>query len=381
MKKTSKAAMRERERLLLEAASLPVAAGYEAAADAFVERWAAARPRLRLSRDACGNIIVSRRDFGAACRRRAPLFITAHLDHPAFVVLSAAGLDVKLEFRGGVHDAYFKGAEIEVFGPGLAGPYPARITALDAAAKPFKTATARLRRPAPVGPGSIARWRFPAAAVKKGLAHAHACDDLAALAAALAAYDGISRDRRLAHAALLFTRAEEVGFVGAIGAARGGTIPRDARLLCLECSRSFPHDSPVGGGPIVRVGDRMSVFSPELTNAVARAAEAHAKANPGFRFQRKLMPGGACEASGFSFYGYRSTCLCLPLGNYHNMADIDGALAGKKARVAPEYVAVADFHGLVELIGAVAAGLDAPGPSPRDLMEKSWRERSFVLNG
>ena len=63
------------------------------------------------------------------------------------------------------------------------------------------------------------------------------------------------------------------------------------------------------------------------------------------------MPGGTCEASTFSAYGYESTCLCLPMGNYHNMVDIDGVLAGARpARVGSEYISVEDFHGLVELL-------------------------------
>jgi endoglucanase len=124
----------------------------------------------------------------------------------------------------------------------------------------------------------------------------------------------------------------------------------------------------------------MSVFTPELTNAASDIAEVYRKERPGFRFQRKLMPGGTCEASAFSFYGFKSTCLCLPLGNYHNMDDIDGVLAGKKAKVGQEHVAVSDFHGLIELLGAVARRLDGPGrASPRDGMEKIWKERSFVL--
>jgi putative aminopeptidase FrvX len=367
-------------KFLLEVTSLPVAAGHEGAAIRLVESWVRKRRRLALSRDKAGNLVIARKDFKKACRAAAPLFITAHLDHPAFVVLSTAGKDVKLEFRGGVQDAYFKGAAIEIFDPGLKTAVTARIAELDAAAKPFKTVMARLAAPAQqLKPGCIGRWKFPPAAVKKGVVYTHACDDLAGVAAALAAYDGISKEKKLAHTALLFTRAEEVGFVGAIGAARGGTIPKNARLICLECSRSFPHDSPIGGGPIVRVGDRMSVFTPELTNAVSNAAAAYQKASPAFSFQRKLMPGGVCEASAFSFYGLCSTCLCLPLGNYHNMADIDGVAKGKKARVGQEYVSVADFHGLVELLGVIARGLDAPGPSPRRSMEKIWADRAFVV--
>lgn len=379
MKRLSSPELRRREELLLEFASAPAAAGHEGAVEALVEKWAARRRGLVLERDAHGNLFVHRRDFRKACRGRAPLFFTAHMDHPAFVVLSSAGREVRLEFRGGVHDQYFNGARIEIFSADLRRAYPARITALDASSKPFKTVTARLDRPAAVSAGCLGRWLFPKSSVKKGLAWTNGCDDAACVAAALAAYEDISREKGLEHVALFFTRAEETGFVGAIGAARGGTLPKNARLVCLECSRSFPLDSPIGAGPIVRVGDKMSVFSPELTNSVSDIAAAYQKEKPAFRFQRKLMPGGTCEASAFSFYGFRSTCLCLPLGNYHNMADIDGVLAGKKARVGQEHVAVSDFHGLIELLSAVARRLDAPGLSPRQAMEKIWKERKFVL--
>ncbi|MGD9643617.1 MAG: hypothetical protein AB7V08_12865 [Elusimicrobiales bacterium] len=379
MKKTASAELKRREKFLLEVTSLPTAAAHEGAVTRFIGAWVEARRRLVLASDRHGNLLVTRADFKRACRRTAPLFITAHLDHPAFIVLSAEGLDVKLEFRGGVQDPYFKGAVIEIFSEDLSRAYGARITSLDPAAKPFKTVTARLSEPAQLRPGCLGRWKFPAASIKKGVAYTQACDDLAAVAAALTAYDELSKDKKLAHVALLFTRAEEVGFLGAIGAARGGTMAKNARLVCLECSRSFPHDSPIGGGPIVRVGDRMSVFTPELTNTISNAAAAYQKANPAFKFQRKLMPGGVCEASAFSFYGFSSTCLCLPLGNYHNMADIDGVAKGRKARVGQEHVAVADFHGLVELLGVIARELDAPRPTPRQSMEKIWAEKGALL--
>jgi endoglucanase len=377
------AELKAREKFLLEVTSLPTAAGHETAVIELVERWVSRRSgRMVLTRDHCGNIVIAQRGFKKACAKKAALFITAHLDHPAFIVLAADGLNVSLEFRGGVQDYYFKGAAIEIFDQKLRRGFPARIISLDPEAKPFKTVSARLSRPAAgIKPGCLARWKFPKAVISKGIVHTNACDDLAAVAAALLAFEGISRDKKLAHTALLFTRAEEVGFVGAIGAARGGTIPKGSRLVCLECSRSFPHDSPIGAGPIVRVGDRMSVFTPELTNSISDIAAARQKAAPAFRFQRKLMAGGSCEATAYSSYGIRSTCLCLPLGNYHNMADIDEVAAGKKkARVAPEFVSAADFHGLVELLGVIVRGLDAPGPSARESMEKIWAEQSFVIN-
>ena len=405
----SASARKSRERFLLEITSLPTAAGREDRVIAAIEAWVAARKdRLVLSRDRFGNLTIARHDFLEACARGTksgmkPVMITAHLDHPAFVVTAVrakgggkgtgrgAVVELDLEFRGGVNDPYFKGASLEVFDRGTRKGFEARITALDAAtdpsSKPFKTVVARLARPAAakhIAPGSIARWKFPKAEVRAGIAHTHACDDLAALAAALVAFDAISRDPAQAHVALLFTRSEEIGFIGAIGAARIGTVPAGARLVCLENSRSFPHDSPIGAGPIVRVGDRLSVFTPELTNRIGDIASAHAKERPAFRFQRKLMPGGACEATAFASFGIASTCVCLPLGNYHNMQDIDGVAAGTaKAKVGREFISVDDFHGLVELLEVVARRLDDPAVAAghRALMDTLWSRHARIVGG
>jgi endoglucanase len=157
-------------------------------------------------------------------------------------------------------------------------------------------------------------------------------------------------------------------------------VPKASRLICLENSRSFA-DSPIGGGAIVRVGDKMSVFGPTLTNHISQIIAPHAAANPSFKWQRKLMAGGTCEATTFSTYGYLSTCLCLPLGNYHNMQDIDGVLEGNRpAMVGPEIISVSDFHSLIEMLVVCAMQLDAAeAPTLRGRMEQLHRDHAFVL--
>jgi hypothetical protein len=54
------------------------------------------------------------------------------------------------------------------------------------------------------------------------------------------------------------------------------------------------------------------------------------------------MSGGVCEASAFAAYGYRTTGIAFPLGNYHNGAPED--------RIEAEYINQDDFLGGVELI-------------------------------
>lgn len=414
----------DERRLLLAVTSLPTASGCEHAVQRALDLWVSAfGGAVHLRRDDVGNALITtavpertqRKPHGKGRRRvdresNDPLLlITAHIDHPAFVVRRALTPRVlELEFRGGVHDPYFQGAELEIFPAGGLGsnevtpsaPFPARISKLDAKAQPFKIVHAEIGDRSidagRVAPGSIARWHLPPAEITGGLLRTHACDDLAAVATALIAFTRLHRVGSAARVGLLFTVAEEVGFLGAIRAARSGIIPRGATLLCLENSRSFPHDSPIGAGAILRVGDRLSVFSPEVTNALTQLYQRHAAAHPTFRWQRKLMPGGACEATAFAALGHASTCLCLPLGNYHNMSAIDEVLAGtRRAEIGREFVAISDIESLVAMLTVAAQALAPSRPvepatlaeAPaalgdfRPMMEKLWLERSKSVLG
>ena len=168
--------------------------------------------------------------------------------------------------------------------------------------------------------------------------------------------------------------------MGAAAACKHRSVPRSARLVCLETSRSYA-DSPIGAGPILRVGDRLSVFSPQLTNRLSLLLAEYCKRRPRFKAQRKLMPGGVCEASTFSAYGYEASCVCLPLGNYHNMVDIDGVAVGKRpARVGPEHISLEDYHGMIELLVYFVTQLDSARLAPIvDRMDARLRAHGRLL--
>ncbi|HRP62658.1 MAG TPA: hypothetical protein PK400_05135 [Phycisphaerales bacterium] len=101
------------EQWLLEITGIPTAAGREQRVVQWVQRWVEARKNLTLKHDPVGNLIISVRS--TARSERKPLYITAHLDHPAFVVRRLIDANtVELEFRGGVHDPYFKRAAIDI---------------------------------------------------------------------------------------------------------------------------------------------------------------------------------------------------------------------------------------------------------------------------
>lgn len=387
---------------LLEVTPIPTAAGRESRVVAWIKQWVAERADLEMSADRHGNLTIAFREpaptKGKKPEKARPIYFTAHLDHPAFVVERVVGPGtLELAFRGGVMDDYFVDAEVTLHvsedgDAALAG----RLTERIGPQEPYKRFLAEFEGDAGAARvGDVATWTLPAAEIEDGLLRTNACDDLAALVAALAAMDELRAARSAGEAVgevrLLFTRAEEVGFIGAIGACRAETMPKDAAVIALENSRAMP-EAPIGAGPIVRVGDRLSVFSPSLTAAINARAEEIAggspptaaqklDAAPKWKWQRRLMSGGACEASVFCSYGYDATCLCLPLGNYHNMADLDAVQAGtntERARVGREFVSISDFDGLVDLLIACGLGLGATAPLG-DRLEKLWNERSGVL--
>ena len=349
--------MKKHLKWLTEITAIPTAAGQEWRIVAWIENWAKKQYGIVLTKDRYGNLLLTQSRKSS----KKPIYITAHLDHPAFVVRRQIDEQhLEMEFRGGVNDQYFVGAKIEVF-DNNDNTYFGTIESIEAKAKPFKRVVAKLQKSVAgyLLEGDIARWRFKPPTIKGDLFHAPACDDLAGVAAAISALDKIKSLPTLGHVGVLLTRAEEIGFVGAIAAAKNKSVPKSSRLLCLETSRSFP-ESPIGGGPILRVGDKTSVFGPELTNAITEIMNTQKK----FLWQRKLMPGGTCESTAFCNYGYLSTCLCLALGNYHNMHDIDGVLQkNKPAKVAPEIISVNDYHGLVKMLTVICRELDKPRPA------------------
>ena len=326
-----------------------------------VADFAEARPGLSADRDDAGNVVVRYAGDGAHADR--PLVLVAHLDHPGFAVEEVAAGEATLSFRGGLGlAAAVTGAPIDFFLAGQVEPI-GRGELIEAEGDNGRLASARARvLGGDAVTGGFAMWGFPGFDLDGGHIRGRVCDDLLGAAVVLSTLDELARRRPESVAVWgLFTRAEEIGFLGALEAIRLGTVPGDACVLSLECSKALV-DAPQGGGIIVRVGDRASIFDPGVTAALATAAGRRAGADPGFRWQRKLMDGGACEATAFCAAGYRASGLALPLGNYHNALDDPTSGAG----VGPEHVLVNDYVAGVQLLVelALAPSLLDPSPGP-----------------
>jgi putative aminopeptidase FrvX len=334
-------------RPLADLLCLPTAAYRESAILSYIERACRALAGVKTRYDRYGNLLAHYRHVP---RTATPLAFVAHTDHPGFV--AAEMLDrrtLRAHFRGGVKPEYFPKAKVRFSSEG--GWVNARVlelTKVTPVAVPGWTGRpeeALLRVSGGVEPNAPGMWDLPDPVLHGDQVIARACDDVAGAGALLALLQRLSRKRARGEVYCLFTRAEEVGFMGAIAAARVHTIPKRLPVISIETSSALPN-APIGGGPILRVGDRLAVFTPELTAFCVRVAQALTQRRKSFVFQRKLMDGGVCEAYAFIAYGYAATGICVALGNYHNMDT-------RRVRIGSEYVSLRDWLGMVDLFEAL----------------------------
>jgi endoglucanase len=285
------------------------------------------------------------------------------MDHPGFVVMPRAkghaDRTVLAEFRGDVREEYFVGAKVRlILGETGVGAVVRKYT--PAATNHSPVCELELARPVNVPAGTIGMWDFAPARIAGGKLLARACDDIAGVASVLAAMDEIVSGKLNANVTALFTRAEEVGFVGALAICDSGLLDRDSLIVAIETSQAHA-SAPLGSGAIVRVGDKSRTFEPSLTACVASVAGDLARSDKTFRYTRQLMPGGTCESTAYCAFGYRATGLCVPLGNYHNM--------GRNKRVAAEQIDLGDFQSLVKLLVGLAASSTTPREADKKLLD------------
>ena len=257
-------------------------------------------PHVTLEIDEYQNLIATYANGDAPVRYA----FAAHMDHPGFV----GG-----EFHGGVPKEY-----------------------LD-------------RKPPTRDYGAFAMWDLPAFTLEHSRIYSRACDDLIGCAAIVAMFQEMERTGAKGACMGLFTRAEEVGLVGAMLLAESGRISREVTVVSLETSSELGGPARMGAGVVVRVGDRTSLFDDAATATLARLA-----AEKGIPFQRCLMSGGTCEGTAYQLCGYRTAALCVALGNYHN--------CGPGTTIESEFVSLADVEGLTRLCVAAASAGEAADP-------------------
>ena len=282
---------------------------------------------------------------GGPKRVHRTLAFSAHLDHPGFLVEGRRQGHWTASFHGGVPAKLLPGATVRFYKPGRSESVATATVGDQLPTGRMVFALSKLR-------GRLAKGCFgvfdqPHGVMRGSRLHARVCDDLLGVAAIVSTLEALADTNHPARVAGIFTRAEETGFVGCIGLLQAQGLLTEVDVIGLECSPKRPF-AKVGSGPVVRVGDKRSVFDPYLSLELSAAAERLEARVPGFRWQRALMDGGSCESTAYNLWGVRAGAACLALGNYHN--------CGPAGRLEPEFVDWNDYEGLVALLQEMAVG-------------------------
>ena len=295
---------------------------------------------LSVETDRHGNLITHLEGGNSSPEVQPPIAFMAHMDHPGFEAVEEREGMVIARALGGVPQACFsQGIPVQVVMPDggrllgeTAGGYGRESDRMIA----IQLRERRdLEFPRPVV------YDLPDFHFDGDMVRMRALDDLAGCASILVAMQTLASEERAGDVYGVFTRAEEVGLIGARLLAEDGRLPADTLVVSLESSRTLP-GAVIGEGPVIRVGDATFTFDAEAEGALIKAREELTERRADFKAQRQLMSGGTCEASGFRYYGYRTTGIAFPLGNYHNATPEGG--------VGAEYIHIDDFVGGVELI-------------------------------
>ena len=355
--------------ILARLAAQPAVAYWETGVAAAVT-GVLAEAGLEAQVDQCGNILARIRGQHSDA---APLALVAHMDHPGFEAVQAQGSDLVADVLGGVPAASFQGG------------VPLQVVLDDGRRLPAATAgrlggddsqqmVIRLDKPADLELPRPVVFDLVDFELDGDFIRMRAADDLAGCAAILAALGALADSPPPGDVYGVFTRAEEVGLVGARLLAESGSLPLDTLIVSVESSRVLP-GAEQGGGPVIRVGDAAMTFDAGAEAALVRARESLRAGDSGVQVQRQLMSGGVCEASAFAHYGYRTTGIAFPLGNYHNGAPGGGVEA--------EYIDVNDFMGGIRLMTEAAYLVEqrADTAFARRLTEVPDGQRRRLANG
>jgi len=345
------------EHWLREILPLPTASFHEEAVRERVRRLARDRG-LRMKEDRAGNLLLEYRNPG---RRSRALAFTSHMDHPGFEVVQAKGRNARVRLLGGVDEKTLRDSRL-VFADGEKRVRAETLDVKMAKDRRREDTILRVRSRESLREGQFGWFDLLPLSLARGRIRSKALDNVLSVALICALLDDLAERGVRAHVYGLFAVAGEVGFVGAMEAVRGGLIPRKLPLSVMEASRELP-SFKIGKGPVIRVGDRLSVFDNELTLWMGDRAEALAKEDRGFRYQRALMPGGWCEATLFQLAGWKTAALALALDNYHNMG-ARGAAA--------EAVSLEDARQMISLMEDLS--LNAPDQARKDKLLRDLRK-------
>lgn len=303
---------------------------------------------LPASLDLYGNVAVSWDGQGAR-QEGPPLAFLAALDHPGGEVVAVAHEEVEIVWHGEILAEYLSGAWLRIHSRG--GSVVAHVSGMSTRAGALGDVPDRVL--AEVGSrvqiGDVVTLDLPALAQAEGVIHARGALGLLGAAALLDLLDRLAALRAASVVQCFFTRARSLGFAGVQGLVeRGHLLPGQAVVAVhgvAEQAGAVP-----GAGPVLRLGDALSLFDADVVRVLDRAAVRFRENFPDAALQRAVLPHGSSEAGLLALQQRRVAALCVPVVCANNM--------GPHGLPEAERFHLRDYASLVDLLEAVAVDWD-----------------------
>ncbi len=345
---------------VMEAISQPAAPFYEARVARIIRKILSSfddHPYVQTFTDRFGNL-VARYRHPEACYP-ATLATAAHMDHPGYHIVSAENGHLTASIQGGLpRDNRLIGSYMQIYRDDYINR--GKITGFTDNTQKIVTVEPESKWEGPVenawGVPDVIRF-----VVDGDYLRGRAMDDLAGCVLQLVTLEMLVKLNIKIEFIAVFTRAEEIGFIGAVGACETKLLPDHALVLSLEASKSL-EGALAGHGIIIRTGDRTAMFDPHTIDFIERAAiNAKAKHIP---YQKRRMDGGTCEGALYMAYGYETGGLAVPLINYHNHGENS---------VEPEAIHRNDLASGVSVLIELARLLETEKRLPRSLFRENCK--------
>jgi len=329
----------------------------------FHEQWLSAEivrrikklKSVKLEQDAAGNIFVK-----YLPAKSAKLCLQAHLDHPGYVVRESEGPAQIAEAYGGVPKNCVGGTLRFFSKPSTAGQ-KAKITKapFEKDGRYFIEFSSSKKIPEQ----AIGMWDFPVFKKSGDWFEGRSLDDNLCVGVLMHLLERASAEKWKEPFALLFTRAEEEGFIGTheLLAKRSFKLPKT--IITLEVPRE--NGALVASdGVMVRVGDRNLCYDPALIFHLESLALELTHEDKTFKYQKRLGLAGGIESTVFSLHGYTVASICVAVQHGHNI-DLTN-----QGRPAPERVHRGDLLALATLIQSLLNRPFNPGSGLKDLKKR-----------
>lgn len=269
------------------------------------------KKKLPYYRDKSGNLIVGIRS-AAQLRTGRRLLLFAHTDHPGFHIIKQKGRRVFARWLGGAPFSQMVGAKMAIYDPATSHKI-ARARVIKFKKVPYKRSGLKIEMTlfseVKLPQHAFGAFDFVASKIQRNTITTRVADDLAGCVIALGTVLDVKKQ---GSAVAIFTRAEEIGYIGCLAWLRAHRVSSESLAISLEASKELP-GAIRGKGPVLRLGDRSTLFDQAASQFLLKCTQ-RAK----IPYQRRIMDGGSCEATALNAFGIRTTGISVPLKNYHN---------------------------------------------------------------